>query len=243
MSVENITNSKNRFIISGLATALSFLILLAAIHTAIKIAFIICAAIITYSLLLLIHGIAKDLTVDGVRNDGGYEGCVDENEEQNAEISVQEQERIQAELEGELRNEQARKYMVEGLPRDPIDISGNPITSKAQGVENGCSVDYTQAMVVPYKISLGVHDKTHNEQLDWAEQMPSLPTHMNVIGNTIPFNPSLSLLKMVRENVDNAMKSNHRGADIAATMRVPSTISINSINQQINQDTAFSTII
>lgn len=72
MSIVNITKNKNRIIISISATILSSFILFAAIHAVIQAAVIICTAVITYSLLSLIHQIAvnRSKNADISRDEG-----------------------------------------------------------------------------------------------------------------------------------------------------------------------------
>lgn len=95
-----------------------------------------------------------------------------------------------------------------------INVVGAPISSKAQGVENGYPVEDTQVAEVS-------QDKSY-----WAEKMPSLPVNMNRFDRAIPLDQPLSVLEIVQRNVNIFTKSTDTGADIAAKMRAPSTILI-----------------
>ncbi|WCR53377.1 MAG: hypothetical protein PG981_000399 [Wolbachia endosymbiont of Ctenocephalides orientis wCori] len=188
-------NSREKKIITATMITAVFLfsIYLLLINLKLAIAFLIFMSICFLAFMVFNTVADKDLKGDVTQQDKDLKvESTSNNEEQNVGISAEEQKRIQT--------ERAKKYMEEGLPLGPIDLSGNPISSKAQGVENGCSVDDTQTMVVPYTISLGTHDKTQNGQLDLAGKMTSLPTHMNVIGGTV----------VPQNNVNTAMKSTDR---------------------------------
>ncbi len=202
VAILNITKGKNKVIVSGLAGALSALIFLTAIHIAAKIAIIVAAAVVTYTLLSLIHKIRTKkeqpaeitgVSGDKVSEDEGY-SSVDEGEGKDTEISAKEPERAEAELEEEMIRKRAQEYMKNGLG-GPINAVGEPIHVETIDAENSNPVDYTKTMVVPDKIVLGMPDPdnetlTQNSSSFIKNQMKPLPEHMDVSGNPLPEQPS-----------------------------------------------------
>lgn len=171
---------------------------------------------------------------------------------QDMAVSAEEAERMRAKLEEKSRNERAQEYM-DGMLRlsdCSIDALGNPITSRAQGVENGCPVDDTNATDVSQDRSYwvekmqslpainafgapisskapGTHSVNSTEATEvpqdksyWVERIQSPPVNMNGFYEPISLDHPLSLLEIYTTT-----KSTDTGADTAAKMVVPDRIS------------------
>ncbi|WP_250295971.1 hypothetical protein [Wolbachia endosymbiont of Oedothorax gibbosus] len=189
VAILNVTKGKNKVITSGLAGALSALIFLTAIHIAAKIAIIVAAAVVTYTLLSLIRKIKTKkeqpaeitgVSGDKVSEDEGY-SSVDEGEEKDTEISAKEPKRTETELAEEIIRKRAEERMEKGSLGGPINAFGEPILDEFKNTEGSHSADYTKTMVVPDKIVLGMPDPdnetlTQNSSSFIKNQMKSLPS-------------------------------------------------------------------
>lgn len=150
VAILNVTKGKNKVITSGLAGALSALIFLTAIHIAAKIAIIVSAAVVTYTLLSLIHKIRirtkkeqpaeiTGVSGDKVSEDEGY-SSVDEGEGKDTEISAKEPEKTEAELEEEIIRKRAEEEIKNGLP-EHMDFKGNSL-SESTNVDDTSRTKY-----------------------------------------------------------------------------------------------------
>jgi hypothetical protein len=144
----NMTEGKNKVIVSGLAGALSsFLIFLTVIDIAAKVSIIVTAAAVTYILLSLIHKVkARSAKTHGMSESEGY-SSVDKGEEKDTEISVKEPKRTETELE-EIIRIRAEEEMKNGLPKH-MDLDGNSLAGADDTSQTKYATNYMALMQFP----------------------------------------------------------------------------------------------